>query len=190
MPLHDMLQCMALGFLEVVAPVEWIKPRIEEELGPVATPDQQTTTRQAFSVLREDEVYALAAQVRESLDDAVGRHDRFVDDHQALQLPRLEEFRVKWLARVHDQRRAREVEQPRCMWPLGHGMSDRRHHAPGQRHAGHEIVIRRVGEEGRVTVPGCITPPVLHDVVDVHLAHFRIERRDDHDVGRAGGYPG
>lgn len=92
MPLHNVLERVALRFLEIVAAVQRVVPGIEEELGPIGVANEQTSASQTLSVLREDEVDALAFQVRERLDHAVGRHDGLVCQHQAFQLGGREEL--------------------------------------------------------------------------------------------------
>src|SRR4051812_22953083 len=71
-------QCMRLGLLKVVAPVQRIEPRVEEELCPVPVPQQEAGHGHAHVVLRHDKVNVLGADVAKRLDDALGRHHAVV----------------------------------------------------------------------------------------------------------------
>ena len=81
-PLHNMLERMAFGFLEIVAAVQRIKPSVQEKFGPVGVADEQAPASQTIAILREDEIDALAFEVREGFDDAVRGHDGLVGDHE------------------------------------------------------------------------------------------------------------
>ena len=75
---------MPLRFLEIVTPVQWIKPHIQEEFGPFALPKYETLLAESLAVLREDQINLVALEVREGMDDAVGRDDGLVLEHQGL----------------------------------------------------------------------------------------------------------
>ncbi|KAI4129780.1 MAG: hypothetical protein LQ338_002090, partial [Usnochroma carphineum] len=66
-------QSMALRFLEVVAPVQRIEPRVQEELGPVASLQYQAPLTQALAVLRQYQIDPIALEIRKCLDHAVWR---------------------------------------------------------------------------------------------------------------------
>lgn len=76
---------MRLSLREIITPVQRIKPRIQEELGPLGIPDEETTGTQILLILRNHQINVLPAQVAEGADHAVGRHHGLVLDHQLLQ---------------------------------------------------------------------------------------------------------
>lgn len=139
---------MRLGLLEVVAPIQRIKPRVEQELGPVAVAHDEAPRREAVLVLRQREVDLLAAQVREGADDAVGRDDGLVLDHQGVHLLRGHDL-LDRQRRVHDQRVL--VQEPEVLGVrvIVQGVAHRGQFGPGDRRAG-EVVVADGGEEGRV----------------------------------------
>lgn len=170
MPLHDVLERVALGLLEVVAAVQRVEPGVEEELGPVRVADQQAAAGQPVVVLRQHEVHALALQVRERLDHAVRRHDGLVDDHEAFELRGREDFVREGLARVHDEGGGREVEEPLGVGVQGQGVSEGRDGGPGGGDVGHEVVVFGAGEEGLVAMALGVVAAVFFDVVRVRGA--------------------
>lgn len=100
--LNDMLQRVRLGFLEIVAPVDGIEPGVEEVLGPLPIPYDDAGRHQALLVLCDDEVYSVALEISESLDDTVRGHYGLVGDHDVLEAGGLEYVRLEVDVRVHD----------------------------------------------------------------------------------------
>lgn len=68
----------------------------------------------------------------------------------------------------------------------GHGVSESGDGAPALGRFLHEVVVGRVGEEGRVAVSGCIIAAVLLDVLLVLVGELGIEGGDDDNFGGAG----
>lgn len=184
MPLHDVLERVALGFLEIVAAVQRVEPGVQEELGPVGIADEQASARQTFAVLREHEIDALAFEVREGLDDAVGGHDGLVGDHEGFEFGGLQDYAGEGLAGVHDQGGGREVEDPMGVWVEGQGVAESGHGGPGGWHVGHEIVVCGAGEEGLVAMALGVVTAILFDVVCVRGTKLGIDGRDDDDLCR------
>ena len=182
MPLHDVLERVALGFLEIVAAVQRVEPGVQEELGPLGVADQQAAAREALAVLREDEVDALAFEVREGLDDAVRRHDGLVGDHEGFEFGGLQDYAGEGFAGVHDEGGGGEVEDPVGVWVDGQGVAEGGHGGPGGRHVRHEVVVRGAGEEGLVAMALGVVAAVLFDVVGVRGAELGIDGRDDDDL--------
>ena len=79
---------MRFRFLEIVTSIERIEPGVDEELGPITVPQDKAAGRKSFLVLCEDKVHIFPLQMRERLDDAVGRDDGVVFNHDVLQLAR------------------------------------------------------------------------------------------------------
>jgi hypothetical protein len=100
-----MFQRMEFGLLEVVAPVNRVKPHIQKVLGPLPVPYDEAARGQTVLVLRDDEVYSVAFQVAERLDDAVGWHDGRICEHDALELRGREHRRVDGDGGIQDYRR-------------------------------------------------------------------------------------
>lgn len=137
---------MCLGLLKVIAPINRIEPRLEEELGPVTVPHHQAARREALLVLREHKMDVVAAQVAERLDDAVGRDDRMILNHQLLQPRRLHDVLLDCQLRVHDE--GVLVQEPDVLGvrEFGDGVSHRHHQGPRGGSPG-EIVVVYVREE-------------------------------------------
>lgn len=62
--------------------------------------------------MREDEIYTLAAEVREGPDDAIWRDHRSIGDHELFEFGGVEEFAVEGFDVVHDQSCGCEVPDP------------------------------------------------------------------------------
>jgi hypothetical protein len=109
--LNNVFQRMAFGLLEVVTPVYWIEPSIEEELGPLSVPNHETARRQSILVLCNDEIYSVALEVTEGFDDAVGRYNGCVGDHVGFEFGGCEQVGVDGERAVHDERCSVEVPE-------------------------------------------------------------------------------
>jgi len=121
-------QRMRLGLLKVVAAVERVEPRLEEEAGPLAVLEHPAARRQAVLVLREEELDVAAAEMAKSLNDAIGRHDGIVLNHPLVQLGRVHNVGLDGAFGVHDERIL--VQEPQVL-AVGELCQDvpRRHHA-------------------------------------------------------------
>ena len=122
--LHDMLQSMGFGLLEIVAAIQRVEPRVKEELGPVSGSNDHAAAGQALSVLSQDKVNAAAFEVGKGADDAVRGHDGLVNDHERLQALGLHNVRLKIEGWVHDQSRRGQVKEEGCVRVQGHGVSE------------------------------------------------------------------
>jgi hypothetical protein len=130
--LHNVLQGMILGLLEVVTPVDGVKPTVQEELCPLSVADDKTTRRQPVLVLRDDEIYSVTLQVAECLDDALWGNDGSVGDHVRLEFGWRKEGSVDGNVHVHDQGSVIEVPHEHGGGVECHGMAHRRHASPGR----------------------------------------------------------
>lgn len=129
--LYDVFQRMELGLLEVVRPVDGIKPDIEEVLCPLAVPDGKAARRKTVLVLSEDKVYPVALEVAECLDDTVWWDDGRIAKHCRLELRRCEQPGVDWQAWIHDEGGVVDVPEPGRAWVKGHGMAHGGDSGPG-----------------------------------------------------------
>lgn len=57
--LHDMLERVVFGLLEVVTSVDGVEPGVQEELCPLSVSDDKTARRQAVLVLGDDKIYSV-----------------------------------------------------------------------------------------------------------------------------------
>lgn len=116
-------QSMCLGSLEVVGSVEWVEPGIQEELCPLAVPQNKASGRHALLVLRQHKVHVVSLEVRERLDDAVRRNDRSVLNHEFLELLGTHDLLLNLELWRHDKRILLEIPEISAVWKLGHRMS-------------------------------------------------------------------
>jgi hypothetical protein len=121
--LHDMLQRMEFGLLEIIAAVDRIEPHVQEVLGPLAIPQYETARCKPVFVLGDNEIDAVALEVRKRLDDAVGRNDGRVGNHEGLELRRGKQRGVDRERGVHDQRRGVQVPEECGAREHRHGMA-------------------------------------------------------------------
>lgn len=94
----------------------------------------------------EDKVDAIAFEMGKGADDTVRGDDRLVNNHEGLESRGIHDVRLQTEGGVHDQGGAREVEDERCVWVEGHGVSEGGDGGP----RGWSIVkgvVGRVGEE-------------------------------------------
>jgi hypothetical protein len=154
--LHNVLERMELGFLEVVAPVDGVEPDVQKVLCPLAVANDKAAWRQSVLVLGEDEVYAITLQVAECLDDAVGRDDGRIGHHGGLELRRGEERGVDRDRRVHDERGVVEVPEEGRAGVHGDGMAHGGHASPCQRRVVERVLVV-VGEEGLVACSAVVS---------------------------------
>lgn len=84
-PLYEMLEGVRLSLLKVVAAVERVVPRVQEELCPLALAHDECAGTQALVVLRQDQVDVFGAAGVECADYAVGRDDGLVGNHERLE---------------------------------------------------------------------------------------------------------
>jgi hypothetical protein len=121
--LHDVLQSVKLGLLEIVRPVHGVEPDIQKVLGPLAIPDDEATRRQAILILSEDEVYPVPLQIAECLDDAVWRDNGCIGDHKRLEFGGGEEGGVNRDRGIHNQSGLVEVPEEFGAWVEGYGVA-------------------------------------------------------------------
>lgn len=114
---------MILSLLEVVAPVDRIKPYVQEVLGPLSVLDNETAWRQAVLVLSDDQVDPIALEIAESLDDTVWWHDGSIGDHERFQFGGCEKGGVDRDGGVHDNGGRIEVPEETRARMEGHGMA-------------------------------------------------------------------
>ena len=144
---------MRLRLLEIIAPIQRIKPRLEKEPRPLPVPDHHTPRRDARLVLRNHQIHILRLQMTKSLDDAVGRHDRHVLLHDLLQPRGRHDVLLDLELRVHHQ--PARVQEP---YVAGVGVLSQRvahgdHGGPGEGR-GLQVVVADLCEEGFVACVG------------------------------------
>lgn len=147
---------MCLGPLEVIAPINRIKPRLEHKLGPLPVAHDKTAHRQTVLILRQNELHIAALEVAERLDDAVGRYDGLVFLHQGFYLGWRHNILLNLEIWVHDERVLLEEPHEVGVWVFGQGVPCRYHARPG---CGCflEVVVLSAGEESLVT---CLKLPI------------------------------
>ena len=128
-----MLQSMGLGLLEVVTPVDRVKPAVQEKLCPLPIPNYKTTRRQPVLVLCDDEIYSVALEVAKGLDNAIRGYDGSVGQHVSFQLGWCEEVGVNGQRLVHDQSRVIKIPEEGRGWKERHGVADSRYTGPCRR---------------------------------------------------------
>ena len=79
--LYQMLKCMQLRLLEIIRPVQRIKPCIQEKLSPLTLAHDETLSRNTLFVLSQDDIHAVRGQGLGGLNDAIGRYDGNVSEH-------------------------------------------------------------------------------------------------------------
>lgn len=121
MPLHDVLERVALSFLEIISPVQRVEPRVQEELGPVIAlfatagiAQQKAAVCEIVAVLGKDQRGLLSGEVGEGVDDAVGGDNGDVFEHKGLET--LEDVRFDGERGRGDERVRREGEEPWRVW--------------------------------------------------------------------------
>lgn len=150
---------MELRLLEVVAPVDGVKPDIQEVLGPLPVPDNEAVGRQTFLVLSYDEVYSVAFQVTEGLNHTVRRYHRCICDHSRFELGGGEERCVDRVRRVHDECVVVQVPEESGTWVKGHGMAHGRHASPRQWCVSEGVLVV-VWKEGLVACTSSMLCPI------------------------------
>ena len=152
-------QSMRLGPLEIIAPIQRIKPRLEKEPRPLPIPQHHAPRRDARAVLREHQVHVLGLQVAKRLDDAVGRHDRHVLAHQRLQPRRRHDVLLDRELRVHHQpARVQEPHVP-AVGVLGQRVAHGHDGRPGEGRPV-QVVVADLGEERLVACAPVAWPVV------------------------------
>ena len=113
---------MSFCFLKIIAAIERVEPRVQEELRPFAPPYYKATLTETFSILREDQIDLVAFEVCECSDDAVRRDHGLIPQHQRFEALLVHDVRGEGEFRVHDQAVGRQAEEVGRMGVLGHGM--------------------------------------------------------------------
>lgn len=140
---------MRLSLLEIIALIQRIQPRFEEEFGPVAIPHDKAPRRQPVLVLRQHEPHVLPLQVAECLDDAVGRDNREVLLHELVEFCGVQDMLGDFDVRVHDECVLVEEPDVAGVGELREGVADRDDGGPGGGGV-LEVVVGGVDEEGFV----------------------------------------
>lgn len=133
-PLHDMLERMTLCLLKVISPVQWVEPRVEEELGPAvlgAVADQEGAVGEVVPVLRQDQTGFGQGQVGEGVDHAIGRNDGDVLAYEASDAGGVENVGVERERGVCNERMWRESEEPGCLRVERNSVAEGRDEGPG-----------------------------------------------------------
>ena len=113
---------MSFCFLKIIAAIERVEPRVQEELRPFAPPYHKAALTETLSILREDQIDLVALKVCERSDDAVGRDHGLIPQHQRFEALFVHDVRGEGDFRVHDQAVWRQAEEVGRMRVLGHGM--------------------------------------------------------------------
>lgn len=121
---------MTFCFLKIITSIQRIKPGVEEEFCPISLPKNEAPLTQAFTILRENEIYLVTFQVRKGLDHTIWGNDRDVPVHQLLKPFRCHELAVKIDFRFHNQSMWRKRQEVFGMWICGHGVAERWHECP------------------------------------------------------------
>lgn len=116
-------QCMCLRMFEIIAPIQRVKPSIEQESRPFTPLDNKAPWDQALLVLANYQVDIFFFQIAECLDDAIRWHDWHVFLHDRFQTLFIKDLRLEREGRVHNQGVLRKVEEVGAGWVLGHGIA-------------------------------------------------------------------
>ena len=81
-----MYQSVRVCLLEIVRPVQRIKPGVEEELAPLASTENEAALCQPDLILGNDEIDLVRFKVGECFDDAIWRYHWVVFEHHTLDL--------------------------------------------------------------------------------------------------------
>jgi hypothetical protein len=95
---------MCIRLLEIVRAVQWIKPGVQEELGPLSSADNEAPLRKALFVLGENQINVGALQMWKSLDNTIWWYHGLVSQHHTFQLLCIHDGVLNCLCWVHDQR--------------------------------------------------------------------------------------
>lgn len=87
-------QSVHLRFLKVILPIQRIEPHIKEESRKVALSKHKASGVQVLVIRADYKVDILWLQVRESLDNAVRRHNGNVLEHQRLKAILVKDMRL------------------------------------------------------------------------------------------------
>lgn len=93
---------MPFGFLEVVRPIKWVKPAVEEELRPLALSDDKASLAETLPVLCKYQIYIMSSKMRKGLDDTIRRDNRFVFEHERFNALGCHDMRSQRQRRIHD----------------------------------------------------------------------------------------
>ncbi len=140
---------MGLRLLEIITPIQRIKPRLQKEPRPLPIPHHHAPRRNPRLVLRHHKIHLLRLERLESLDDAVGRHDRHVAAHQRLEPRGRHEVLLDRELRVHHQpARVQEPDVP-AVGVFGQRVAHGDDGGPGEGR-GLQVVVADLREEGLV----------------------------------------
>lgn len=147
-------QSMCLGLLEIITPVNRVKPRLQQKSRPLRVAQHKARCGESFLILCEHKVDILPTQVRESLDNTIRRHDRVVDEHGRLELRCIHHVLLDRQLRVHDERVHVHVPKVCCVGVLREGVAHRDDFCPGGRGV-EEIVVADSRKESCVACMCC-----------------------------------
>ena len=142
-------QGVPLRLLKIVAPVQRIEPDVEKKLAPLALPQHEALLAQALAVLGEHEINFIPGQAREGVDDAVGRHDGLVAQHQRLEPLGRHDVLRKRQRGVHDDGVRGEGPEVGAVRVEGQGVAEGGDQGPGFR-GGADVVVFGGGVVGLV----------------------------------------
>lgn len=120
---------------KVIAPIQRIKPDIQEEARKLPLSNEKAPRAQVIIVRGEDQIDVFGAQMRIRLDDAIGRHDGDILEHHRLQATLVEDMRFYRLARVHEERVGVEVKEKLRVGVGCHRVADGGDERPAARRA-------------------------------------------------------
>lgn len=93
---------MCIRLLEIIRAVQWVEPCIQEKFTPVPSPEDKAPLRQSLLILSDHHINVLALQVRERLDDTIGRYNGLVLDHHAFEYFRVHDVGFDCEVWVHN----------------------------------------------------------------------------------------
>ena len=143
-------QCVTFSFLKVVAPIQRVKPGVQEELCPFSSPQDKTTLAQAFTVLSQDQVNFIPTQVRKCSNHAIRRHNRLISHHQRLDCLLICYFGSDIDSRIHNESMRGERQEISRMWKGSHGVTCTGNHSPRPGGA-RQIVVADICKEGSIS---------------------------------------
>lgn len=147
-------QGVCLGLLKVVAPINRIKPSVQEELAPFSVANDEAPNRQPVLVLRENKVHVLPGKVGKCLDDAVWRDNGMVLLHEVRQLGRLHNVVLNLQLRVHHEGVLVQIPEEVGLGILGESMAHGHHFGPRSRRT-LQIIVADIGKERLISCQSC-----------------------------------
>lgn len=88
-------QNVGLGLCKVIANVQRVEPEVEEVFGKITLSKEEATGAQILRIGGHNEIDILSLYMRKRLDDAIGRHDGDVLEHEGFETVLVEDVRFK-----------------------------------------------------------------------------------------------